>query len=132
MEFLLCLYNVYAGLDQDADRKTESAVKDLHELTVEAKMKSMYTKETTGNGNTGHRGRKRASKGNRGHAGGGGGDDHAQLRAHGYEVEPEVFVDASGGEWAPIYKVPATLFYLFSMLTLDPRCRIIFSLCTDL
>jgi serine/threonine protein kinase len=29
-------------------------------------------------------------------------------------------VDASGGKWSPIYKVPATLFYLFSMLTLDP------------
>jgi len=91
-------------------------------------MKSMYTKETTSNGNSGG---KRASRGNRSHAGGGGGDDHAQLRAHGYEVEPDVFVDASGGEWGPIYKVPETLFYLFAMLTLDPRCRIIFSQCTD-
>ena len=99
MEFLLCLNNVCAGLDQDEGQNTMSAVDHLHNLTGQAGLKSMYTKESTdnSNGNTGHRGRKRASERNHGHAGGGGGDDHAQLRAHGYEVEPEVFVDASGG-----------------------------------
>ena len=60
----------------------------------------------------------------------GGGDDRAQLRAHGYEVEPEVIVDASGGEWGPLFKVPAALIF-FAMLTPNPRSRIISSLCID-
>jgi len=91
-------------------------------------MKSMYTKQAS---TTGKPCRKRARTGNGDRAGGAGEDDRAQLRAHGYEIKPEIIVDASGGEWAPLYKVPATLFYLFAMLTLDPRGRTIFLPCTD-
>ena len=58
-------------------------------------------------------------------------DDRAQLRAHGYEVEPEVVVNASRGEWGPLFKVPATVFDFFAMLTPNHRSRIIFSLCID-
>ena len=90
-------------------------------------MKSMHTKQAA----AGKAGRKRAHTGNGDHAGGAGEDDRAQLRAHGYEVIPEVIVDPSGGEWAPIYKVPAALLYLFAMLTLDPSGRTILSLYTD-
>jgi len=129
MEFVRHLYNLLCielDQDQDQDQDTRSAVRELN-CRIESKpMKSMYTKEATSNN-----GRECAHTGNGDRTSGEGGYDHAQLRAHGYEVEPDVFVDASGGEWGPIYKVPATLFYLFAMLTLDPRCRIIFSLCTD-
>ena len=86
----------------------------------------MYTRDVTDSN-----GRKRASTGNCNCADGGGGDGHAQLSAHGYEVEPEVFVDASGGEWGPIFGVSAYLFYSFAMLTLDSRRRTIFSLSID-
>ena len=69
-------------------------------------MKSMSTKD-------GNSGRKRArtgnATGNSNRAGGGGGDDRAQLRAHGYEVKPDVVVDANG-EWEPLFKVLACLF----------------------
>jgi hypothetical protein len=47
------------------------------------------------------------------------------------EVKSEVIGDASGGGWEPLFKVPATLFYLFAMLMLDPRSWIIFSPCID-
>ncbi len=114
-------------MDQDQDRDTNFAVSQLNAKIGSLPMKSMYTKQAT----AGKTGRKRAHTGNGGHAGGADEDDRAQLRARGYEVKPEVIVDASGGEWGPLYKVPATLFYLFAMLTLDARGRTIFSLCID-
>jgi hypothetical protein len=88
----------------------------------------MFTKKSTGNGS---RKRARTNPNNDDHAGGGGGDDCAQLRAHGYEVKPEVIMDDNGGEWEPLFKVLATLFYLLAMLMLNPRGRIIFSPCID-
>ncbi len=107
--------------DQDQDGDTDCAVHQLNEKIESLPMKSMYTKQAT----AGH-------TGNGDRAGGAGEDDRAQLRAHGYEAKPEVIVDASGGEWAPLYKVTATLFYyLFAVLIPDPRGRTIFSLCTD-
>jgi hypothetical protein len=129
VEFVRHLYNLLCiEVDQDQDRDTDSAVRELNKKIKSLPMKSMYTKQAT----AGKTGRKRAHTGNGDRAGGAGEDDRAQLRAHGYEVKPEVIVDASGGEWAPLYEVPATLFYyIFAMLTLDPRGRTIFSLCTD-
>ena len=86
----------------------------------------MYTKDDkTGRKHAG------ADDGNHAGAGEGAADDRAQLRAHGYEVEPEVVVNASRGEWGPLFKVPATVFDFFAMLTPNHRSRIIFSLCID-
>ena len=128
VEFVRHLYNLLCiEVDQDQDRDTDSAVRGLNKKIKSLPMKSMYTKQAI----AGKTGRKRAHTGNGDRAGGADEDDRAQLRAHGYEVKPEVIVDASGGEWAPLFKVPATLFYLFAMLTLDPRGRTIFSLCID-
>jgi len=129
IEFIRHLYNLLQlELDQDEDQNTQSAINDLNSRIESNLEDSVCTKDDTGSrkrtrtGNT-------TSSGNR--AGEVGGDDHAQLRAQGYEVKPEVDVDASGGEWAPLCKVPEICFYLFAMLTLDSRCRIIFSLCID-
>jgi hypothetical protein len=33
-------------------------------------------------------------------------------------VKPEIVADASGGKWEPLFKVPATLPYLFAVLTI--------------
>jgi len=63
-------------------------------------MESMYTKD-----------------GNR--AGEGGGDDRAQLLAHGYEVRPEVVVDASGGKWGPFFKSPIHILTVYRPM--DPN-----------
>jgi len=39
-------------------------------------------------------------------SGGGKGTAHgAELRAHGYEVQSQVIVDANGGTWKPLFKV---------------------------
>jgi len=58
--------------------------------------------------------------GNGNRAGGGGEDDRAHLRAHGYEVKPEVVADASG-EWEPLFKVPASLFLLIRYADARPQ-----------
>ena len=79
----------------------------------------------------GNNGRKLAPTGDGNCAGEGGGGVRVQLRTRGYEVKPEVVVDASGGEWEQLFKVPATLSYLFAILMLDPRGRVIFSLCIN-
>ena len=122
------MYNLLdIEVDEDEGRNMSFAVRKLNSIIASLPMKSMYTKQAT----AGKTGRKRAHTNNGDRAGGGDEDDRAQLRAHGYEVKPEVIVDASGGEWAPLYKVPATLFYFFAMLTPDPRGRTISSLCTD-
>ena len=90
----------------------------------------MFTKDNGGNRS---RERTRTDDTTRGSSrvGEGGGDDRAQLRAHGYEVKPDVIVDASGGKWATVFKVPATFSNSFAVLTLDPRDRVIFSLCIN-
>ncbi|KAI0254087.1 hypothetical protein BJV78DRAFT_1280483 [Lactifluus subvellereus] len=59
-------------------------------------MKSFYTKDTQGTK------RKRARTGDGGSAGAGAAD--CVLKAHGYEVKPEVVVDATGVALEPLFK----------------------------
>ena len=131
IEFIRHFYSLLQlELDQDEDQDTRSAIHEFN-IRIEGNLvQSVCTKDDNGG-----RKRTRTGTGNTtgsGHlTGEGGGDDRAQLRAQGYEVKPEVVVDASGGELAPLYKVSAICFDLFAMLTLDPRGRIIFSLCID-
>ena len=54
MYFLRHLYSLCEGLDQ-----TDSAVSELNVRIDSQPMKSMYTRESTGNGTNGYRGRKR-------------------------------------------------------------------------
>ena len=125
--FLRHLYNLLQ-LELYQDQEIREAILDLNRRIGRQLKESMHTDdENTG----GRRASTGSATGSSNRAGEGGGDDRAQLRARGYEVKPEVVVDDSGGEWAPLFKVPATFFYSFAVLTLDPRGRIIFSLCID-
>lgn len=48
-----------------------------------------------------------------GSGGGGAGTiEHAELKAHGYEVTPEVITDSSGTAWEPLFKV-WLLFHIY-------------------
>ena len=127
IEFIRHLYNLLRlESDQDEDQNTQSAINDLNSRIESNLEESVCTKDDTGSRK---RTRTGSATGSGNRTGEGGGGYRAQLRAQGYEVKPEVEVDASGGEWVPYYKVPAICFYLFAMLTLDPRGHIIFSLC---
>jgi len=122
--FLCQLYNLLQ-LELYQDQETQAVILD-HNHRIDCQLKeSMHTKNDDTGGKHTHTGGA-MDGGN--HASKGGGDDHAQLRAHGYELKPGVDVDASSNDWAPLFKVPAIFLYLFAVLTVDPRGRIIFSL----
>ena len=96
--FLRHFYNLL-WLELDQNQETRRIILDLNRMVDRQLTKSMHTDdENTG----GRRAPTGSATGSGNRAGEGGGDDHAQLRAHGYEVKPEVVVDASGGEWAPL------------------------------
>ncbi len=98
------LYNLLCiELDQEQEQDAKDAIDKLHRRIKSSRMKSMYTRDVTS-----ATGRKRAGTDNGDNAGGGGGDDRAQLRARGYEVNPEVLVDPCGGIWEPLDEVLAT------------------------
>ncbi|KAF8125462.1 kinase-like domain-containing protein [Boletus edulis] len=100
VEFARHLYNLRAELDQKEDQGAEDAVKALVDQVKKCKMKLMYTKSETGRG-------KHTESNHDDPAGGGGGNGHnAQLRAHGYELEPKFIMDDSGGTLEPVYKTP--------------------------
>ena len=125
--FLRQLYNL-RRLELYQDQETRAVILDHNRRIDRQLKKSMHTE----NDNTcGKRTRTGGATGSGNRAGEGGGDDHARLRAHGYELKPGVDVDASGNELAPLFKVPAIFLYLFAVLTVDPRDRIIFSLYID-
>jgi hypothetical protein len=97
VKFARHLYNLLCvELDQEQEQDVKDAIDKLHRRIKSSRMKSMYTRDMTS-----ATGRKRAGTDNGDSAGGGGGDDRAQLRARGYEVKPEVLVDACGGKWEP-------------------------------
>ena len=119
--FVRHLYNLLCvESDPTQAEDTQAAVSRLNEKIESLPMKSMFTKDDKND-----RKRRRDDSNHTG-TGDGGGDDRAQLRTHGYEVKSDVFMDASGGEWGPLFKVPATLFDLFAMLMPKPRSRIMF------
>ena len=95
-----------------------TAIAELNRKIRNRHMRSMHTKEATDNNS-----RKRArtagdgSEGGGGRgdrAGGGGATDDKQLRAHGYEVRSEDFVDASGMLWESLDKVSVTFLTFYS------------------
>ncbi|KAF8441765.1 kinase-like domain-containing protein [Boletus edulis BED1] len=103
-EFARYLYNLLSvELDDDQDSTERGAIRELHTRINDRHLKSFYTKNPTSHGN---RKRPRTDNNDDDAAGGGGGDGRAQLRACGYEVKPEVIMDSSGGEWAPLSKMP--------------------------
>ena len=128
IEFVRQLYNLLC-VESDATQAedTQAAVSELNGKIRRLPMKSMYTKVDK----SGKKRRRREDDDNHTGTGEDDGGDHAQLRTHGYEVKPNVVMDASGGEWGPLFKVLATFFDLFAMLMPNPRSRIIFLLCID-
>ncbi|KAF8429439.1 hypothetical protein L210DRAFT_3563367 [Boletus edulis BED1] len=86
VEFARHLYNLRAELDQKEDQDAKDAVEALVDQVKKCKMKLMYTKSETGRG--------------------GGNGHNALLRAHGYELQPKIIMDDSGGTLEPVYKMP--------------------------
>ena len=118
IQFVRYLYNLLRlELPQNQDQTTQTIISKLNRRIKKHPMKSMTTED-------GNSGRKRArtgnATGNSNRAGGGGGGDRTQLRAHGYEVKPEVVVDANG-EWEPLFEVPASLFLLIRYADARPQ-----------
>jgi hypothetical protein len=100
VEFARLLYNlIYARADQEGE--TARAIIRLNEKVKAGGLKSLNIKTN----------RKRACTNESGDGTGGGGrGDHAQLRAHGYEVKSDVIVDDQGIEWEPISEVRVNPF----------------------
>jgi hypothetical protein len=108
VKFARCLYNLfYMKSDQDQDAIAKWAVFELNNMVERSGLKSLNTQSSNRRGS---RKRARTDNNDDDDRSGGSRDGHAQLRAHGYEVQPEVFVDASGGEWSSLCKVLETFF----------------------
>jgi len=109
VQFVRWLYNVLrAELDQDQDQATSLAINELNESIQAGKLASMFTKDVPG-GCDSSRKRVRKDDGHqdRNDRAGRDLDDRLQLRAHGFEVKPEVIVDDSGGTLEPLFEVPS-------------------------
>ena len=112
IEFALQLYNLLHALR--ADEAVEEVGDKIEELQIKISrdkknpgMKSFYTKK---GGQEASRKRHRTGDGAGGGTSAGGGavdgaDYWAELRTHGYEVQPEVIVNASGIAFEYLFKV---------------------------
>jgi hypothetical protein len=113
VEFIRHFYNLLSA-NSDEEANTSTTIAELNRKIANRNMMSMHTKEATKNNS-----RKRARTagdgseggGGRGDRGGGGGSDDRQLRAHGYEVRPEDFVDDFGMLWQSLDKVSVTFSF---------------------
>jgi len=124
-EFVRHLY-ILLCVEIDRDRNWKRVITELENRIRNDKLNSMFTKDVPGDP-----GRKHARTGDDhqdgdhragSHRAGRDGDHRVQLRAHGFEVKPEVIVDDSGGTWEPLFEVPATLFYFFFGIVLLSVC----------
>ena len=107
VEFARQLYNLShleVEDNKDTREKTHQLNRDVVSNAYQLKLKSFYST----NGTRGTR-KKRARTDDVESASGDSGDedtaDCVELRAHGYEVEPQVVVDSHGGTWSPLFKV---------------------------
>jgi hypothetical protein len=90
------LYNIlHLEVENDEDGDTRNETKALNDQIAKAELIPLF------------------SGGGRGGGGGQGPADSAELRAHGYEVQSQVIVDANGGTWEPLFKVwrPLSTYY---------------------
>jgi hypothetical protein len=87
-------------IDKGQNDDMSNAVRLLNVQVRARGLPSMYTQDPTQKAS-----KKRVRTADGDGAGGGGGVDHAQLRAHGYEVKSDVIVDDDGIEWEPISEV---------------------------
>jgi hypothetical protein len=81
----------------DTKAKIQQLQSKIKKHDKEYHMKPFHTKGTLGTNNSCRSKRKRdGDDGGQGAGGGAGSTDCAELRSHGYEVEPQVIVDESG------------------------------------
>jgi hypothetical protein len=109
VEFTRQLYNLlHLEVEEDEDRDTVSKINKLDKTIRSEGLTSLFTHSTQGT----RQKRRRTDVGAGGSGGGGGrGTAHgAELRAHGYEVQSQVIVDANGGTWEPLVEVWQPLF----------------------
>jgi hypothetical protein len=107
------LYNLlHLEVEVDEDRDTRKEAEQLGQCVTAAWMNSLFGRGDT-QGTKQKRRRMDVSGGGRGGGGGQGTADSAELRAHGYEVQSQVIVDANGGTWEPLFKVwqPLSTYY---------------------
>jgi hypothetical protein len=107
IKFTRQLYNLpyMSGGDGNAIFDARAKIEQLNDRISKSAMKSFHTKNTQGTGRKCSRISDGDDVGTGASAGSAGGADHAALRAHGYEVEPEDIVDASGVVFEPLFKV---------------------------
>ncbi|KAI0286359.1 kinase-like domain-containing protein [Russula brevipes] len=111
VRFARHLYNLlFKKLDEGQNRNADNDIRVLNEMVQKLNLKSMHTKDAAG------RKRARTSAGDGDGAGSGSGGDHAQLRARGYEVKPEVIVDDDGIKWEPTLKSPDHILTVYRPL----------------
>jgi hypothetical protein len=100
----------------EEEEEAEDTQKEIKELQLQIKQRSLKSLYTKDDANTKGKKRKRSGAGDgaggRGGAAGVGAGDSADLRARGYEVEPEDIVDDSGIVYELLFKVWQPLSYL--------------------
>ena len=130
-EFARQLHNIlHLEVEDDGDTDTKSNTYELDQRILF--LKSLHTKDDT-QGTKRKRRRLDGGVGAGSSEGGGvqGTKNTAELGAHGYEVQPQVIVDANGGTVELFLRGVTTFVYLYPALTLCPRCRLMFALCID-
>jgi hypothetical protein len=101
------LHNLlHLEIEEDEDTDTKSNIHEFDQRILSVQLKSLHTKDDTQR--TKRKSRRSDGSVGAGRSGGGGGQgttNNADLRAHGYEVQPQVIVDANGGIIEPLYEV---------------------------
>ena len=102
-EFARQLYNLlHLEVEEDEDRDTIIKTNQLDQKIRSEGLDALFTWD----GSQGTKQKCRRMDVGAGGSGGGKGTAHgAELRAHGYEVQSQVIVDANGGTWEPLFKV---------------------------
>jgi len=113
VEFARQLYNrFHLEVEEDEDRDTAEKTKQLDQrISSEEGLVPLYAKFGTK-----QKRRRTDDSGSASGSGGGGGQGtphSAELRAHGYEVQSQVILDANGGIWEPLFEVwqPLSTYY---------------------
>ena len=107
------MYNLLRlEVEEDEDKDTRKEAEQLDQCVTLSGMNSLYGRGDTP-GTTQKRRRMDVSGDGRGGGRGQGPADSAELRAHGYEVQSQVIVDADGGTWEPLFGVwqPLSTYY---------------------
>jgi Protein kinase domain len=122
-EFARQLYNLlHLEVEEDEDRDTIIKTNQLEQKIRSERLDALFTRDGT-QGTKQKRRRTDVGAGESRGSGGKGTAHCAELRAHGYEVQSQVIVDANGGTWEPLFEVwrPLSAYYTQHALTLRPQ-----------